>query len=128
MAQLFKMGAYDLTEHIVVPTYKVNDLPEYEEWKDANYTIHREIVRTKIQGSFTVKFSSLSEYEEFLQAVENNTVDDGSTSATVYSHNKVHDDQGIVRTTYVFMDFDPVDALPVQGSDDSSFEITITER
>ena len=128
MAQLFKMGAYDLTEHIVVPTYKVNEQPAYEEWKDANYTIHREITRTKVQGSFTVQFSSLIEFEEFLNAYESNTVQDGSTHATVYSHNKVNDQQGMTKTTYVFMDFDPADTLPVIGSEDSGFEITISER
>lgn len=128
MAQLFKMGEYDLTEHIVVPTYKVNDLPEYEEWKDANYTVHREIARVKAQGSFTVRFSSVSEYEEFLQTVENNTSTDGSTHAMVYVHNKAHDNSGMIRNCYVFMDFDPADTYPVIGSDDSEFEITITER
>lgn len=128
MERLFKMGAYDLTEHIVVPTYKVNEQPEYEEWKDANYTVHREIVRTKVQGDFTVNFSSVSEYEEFLQAVEDNTVEDGSTHATVYLHNKAHDDQGITKTCYVFIDFDPADTFPVLGTEDSGFDITISER
>lgn len=128
MERLFKMGVYDLTEHIVVPTYKVNEQPEYEEWKDANYTVHREIVRTKVKGSFSVVFSSLSEYEEFLQAVEDHTIEDGSTQVTVYLHNKAHDDQGITKQAYLFIDFDPQDALPIMGSEDSEFEITVSER
>lgn len=128
MAQLFKMGAYDLTEHIVVPTYKVNEQPEYEEWKDANYTLHREIVRTKVQGSFTVQFSSPNEYEDFLRILDNNTLTDGSTHASVYVHNKAHDNQGMVKDCYVFVDFDPPDSYPIMGSEDSSFEISISER
>ena len=123
--RLFKMGDYDLTERITLPSYKVNGINQYEEWKDADYTLHREITRNQIKGTFTVKFYSVDEYEEFLEALADATQEDGSVEAEVYMHNLRQ-----VRSTYVFLEFDPKNTLPNinMGKDYDGFDITITER
>lgn len=123
--RLFKMGDYDLTERITLPSYKVNGINQYEEWKDADYTLHREITRNQIKGTFTVKFYSVDEYEEFLEALADATQEDGSVEAEVYMHNLRQ-----VRDTYVFLEFDPKNTLPNinMGKDYDGFDITVTER
>ena len=123
--RLFKMGDYDLTERITLPSYKVNGINQYEEWKDADYTLHREITRNQIKGTFTVKFYSVDEYEEFLEALADATQEDGSVEAEVYMHNLRQ-----VRSTYVFLEFDPKNTLPNinMGKDYDGFDITVTER
>ena len=107
--QLFKIGdEYDLTTRITVPSYKVNDLGEYKDYKDANYTVHRKIVReNKLKGDFTVKFYTVEEYEEFLQAMEDHKLDDGSVVCKVYANNK-----RAVRAAYMFIDIEPDNTLP----------------
>lgn len=125
--ELFKMGEYDLTPHIVVPTYKVNNLPKYEDWVDANYVTHREVVRHCLSGSFTVKFWSIDEYDEFLEAVDATAMIDNSHHVTAYAANE--DSAQTMKSAYVFIDFDPEQVLPVIGTeDDDGFEVTITER
>ncbi len=123
--ELFKMGEYDLTPHIVVPTYKVNNLPKYEDWVDANYVTHREVVRHCLNGSFTVKFWSIAEYEEFLDAVDSTLMTDGSHH--VFAYDGIDKTNQTLVSKYLFIEFDPEQVLPVIGTEeDDGFEVTIT--
>ena len=124
--QLFKIGAnYDLTNRITVPSYKVNDNPEYQEFKDANFTLHRRVVREqKLSGDFTVKFYSLGEYSNFLSAINENKLMDGSVYCIAYANNKL-----ATRAAYLYLDFEPVNNLPLFEKEDyEGFTIKVTER
>lgn len=124
--QLFKIGDdYDLTTRITVPSYKVNDLGEHKDYTDANYVTHRKIVREqKLKGDFTVKFFTEQEYDDFLQAMEDNKLEDGSVICKVYAMNKRS-----VRAAYMFIDIEPEDTLPYFGAKQyDGFKVTVTER
>ena len=125
--ELFKIGDYDVTPHIVVPTYKINKLPKYEDWEDANYTIHREVVRHTVSGTFTVKFYSIEEYEAFIDAVDSTLMNDGSHHIYAYVANDKTNQS--LQSAYAFIEFEPEEFLPIIGSDDDDgIEVTITER
>lgn len=114
----------DLTNRILVPTYKVSRQPKYESWEDSNWVDRRDIVRRVAKGTFTLKFDTISEYENFVDAVEQNTKNDGSVNVKLYL-NKTHE----MVTTDVYIDFEPVNDLPFYGvRDHDGIEVTIQER
>ena len=73
MSVLFKIGDNDYTNHITVPSYKVNREKEEEEWVDVTKTKHKEIVRTTVRGDFDIYFDDINELYAFLDDIENNT-------------------------------------------------------
>lgn len=62
---LFKIGTTDLTGHVVQNTWKVNKLPVYKTYKDANEQTHKRFLRDKVSGSFQLVFKDLTEYAAF---------------------------------------------------------------
>lgn len=54
--------------HAVYPTsvYEMNKEPVYNTWTDANCTEHRDYIRTKISGSLTAVFTTITEFQAFL--------------------------------------------------------------
>lgn len=114
----------DLTQNIVVPTYKVSRQPVYEEWQDSNWTTHRDVVKKAAEGTFTLKFMDVLDYEAFENAIESYTETDGSINVDLYL-NKTRE----LVNTNVFIEYDPVDNLPFYGVKDyDGIEITIKER
>lgn len=129
---LFKIGSVDYTQNITVPSFKVNMLPQYTEWTDANYTLHRTLKRYVVKGTFTMRFNSKEEYEAFIKNYKQYTMNDietkgsrdGSTYVTIYANNLMGTKQ-----TYVYIDIDPKNSIPVMGtSKDEGIEVTVTER
>ena len=68
--ELFLLGFKDYTRKILVPTYNINLAPVSETWTDANGRLHSTTFRTKISGSFTMKFDSLTDYHNFMQELQ----------------------------------------------------------
>ena len=121
---LFQIGALDITPFIVLNSYQVSSQPEYDTWYDGNRTERRGVKRIKLKGSFNVKFFSTQSYRDFLSAIETNKTSGDYVYVTVYD-NKLRN----VKTTNVFLDYEPVDNEPSIGwSFDEEMEIKITER
>ena len=117
-------GVEDLTEYITVPSYKVNLLEGYDEWTDNNKTTHRDINSLKVQGSFSVKFETLEEYQTFMLVMKNYKKSNGSYDCTVYCNNTLE-----TVTVEMFIDFEPANIMPYIGSKDyDPIEITVTQR
>lgn len=117
----------DFTSAITVPSYKVNEFDVSDDWKDGNGVKHKNIVRTRVEGKFTFKFQSVEDFNNFFTVLNENKIAtgdySGSVLANVYVQNK-----NVVRTTYVFVDADPEDTLPLIGNADyDGFEVTIEE-
>ena len=131
MAQLF--GFYyveggvtqyiDYTNHILVPSYKVNRKAEYAEWTDANVALHRDILGERAEGSFTLIFVDPYDYREFIAYYED-ALKDGYIDAKIYLNNKLAQ----VRTD-IFMEFEPANEMPFMGRKDvEGIEVNIKER
>ena len=114
---------YDLTNYIVVPTYKVNDKTEYTEWTDGDLIIHHDELRKRLEGTFTLLFNNIDEYQNFL-SIYNNRLQDGYISAYVYDN--------MTRTTRlanVYLDFELANEMPFMGIKEiDGIEITLKER
>lgn len=122
--QLFNIAGNDFTKHITVPSYKVNKHDEYKEWEDENCVIHREIIRTRISGDFTMMFLNKESYYNFINILKRNKDAGGYTPASLYVNNTDE-----VVDTKVFISIDPENAIPLIGNEShKGFEVQITER
>lgn len=121
---LFSMNGVDYTTHITYPSYQVNKMDIYEEWTDANYTEHRELVRTQTSGSLTLMFNDQTEYLNFLSALQTLKGADGAVLASFYS-NKTNE----LITNWFYIDFEPANELPYMGERSvEGIQLTIKER
>lgn len=87
--ELFMLNDKDYTQHIVVPSYKVQREEVVKTWEDALYETHMNLLRFKIKGNFTMYFDDIDEYTEFLDTLENLRGTDNYIIAKVYD-NKTH--------------------------------------
>lgn len=136
--ELFKMGvgddAIDFTTNITVPNFKVNRKPVTEEYTDLNYVVHRETVRQRIEGTFTLKFYSMEDetvngvvlhgYKTFVDCFNNSLNGEGAVKATVYANNMLKAYEG-----EFYLDFQAQNTIPFFGSKSyNGFDVTIKER
>lgn len=122
---LFQVGQLDITPFIVLNSYKVSTQPEYDTWKDGDYTERRGIKRRKLKGTFSVKFFSGKDFNDFLTTIEGARTSGDYIIATVYDVKA----KNIKENALVFFDYDPPDVYPSAGlSDTEEIEVTITER
>ena len=118
---------------IVANSYDVNDLPQYEEWVDANYKTHRVVTReTKIEGSFQVKFTKKADIEEFMQKFGNPIHRHSPILLKVFVNNRIGysaNEQYV--TAYFYVDYTTKNELPYMdgGKEESleGFTINISE-
>ena len=117
-------GVLDLTEHITVPSYKVNLLDGYEEWTDNNKVTHRDIVSKKAQGSFSVHFEYLEEYLTFIATMKELKKSNGAYDCSVYCNNTLE-----AYNIEMFVDFEPANVMPFIGAKEyDAIEITVNQR
>ena len=135
---LFKMGNNDYTRFITMPSYKVNSKPVTKEYQDVNMTTHKEFIRNKVSGSFTLKFFDDSSYDEaysgrtaaqnfqeFFNDYERQRAANGLITITVYVNNL-----NTTKQIQAYMEMEPADTMPYMngGKTYDGFDVTITER
>ena len=122
---LLKVNTTDVTGNIVQNTYKVNRLPVYKEYEDANGVTHRRYIRDKIKGKFKMVFSDVTDYETFKALV------DANTSATNFSIPVTAYDNmtGNQYTVNAFLDYEPTIKQSVSLKEYYEvIDVTIEER
>ena len=111
------------TNKILVPTYKVNNKSEFTEWTDADLVLHRDHLRYRAEGSFTLIFIDQQEYVDFLDHYRD-ALADGYIQAKIYLNNTHRN-----KTTEVFLDFELANEMPFMGVKDvEGIEVTLKER
>lgn len=95
---LVKIGSTDITKHILTGSYSVNATDVYHKWTDANQVEHRDVVRQRVSGGFTLKFLTASDYSAFIKLVKDNKALDSSLPASLYVVNE--DEQRDVKVYY----------------------------
>jgi len=139
MAILFKMGNTDYTRFITIPSYKVNSKPVTKEYTDINQVSHKQFIRNKVSGSFTLKFfddnsypdvlttkTAVENYQDFFNAYNNLKSANGLIELEVYINNLNQTKQ-----IKAFMEMEPSNTLPYMNDGTKSydgFDVTITER
>lgn len=122
--ELLKITDRDFTNCIVLGSYTINSIPVYNEWTDANYTKHKDIVRKRVTGTLSLKFFEEDDYTDFLRLVEENTKNDGTIPLTVYVNNI---DRAM--TIDAFLDVKFPNLLPVVGQNaNKEISVSIEER
>lgn len=95
----FKIGTTDLTEYADIQNHNINQEDVYQDWTDGNWIAHREIVRTRISGSFQLGFKDSTAWEAFLALLSTQRNAAGYYPVTVYVNNT-----GAEETINAFLD------------------------
>ena len=120
---LFVVNGVDVTTHITVPSYKVLEYTIGEKWTDANEVDHKDVIRKRAKGSFTVLFNDITEYTNFLSLIEDNTTTGDYIIATVYLNNK-----NTTKTGNFFIEMEPQNEMPFMGCREvEGFDVNIEE-
>lgn len=129
MAQLIvlKGGSnetFDLTRYIPMGSYQINNITNYDEWTDSNYTVHRRKTSEKAQGDITVVFPDISTYEAFVTFISTyKNATTGAIACDVFVTN-----ENRVKSINAFIDFEPQNDLPYLNEKKSDgFTISIME-
>lgn len=124
MSVLFKIGDNDYTQFITVPSYKVNREKEEVEWVDVTKTKHKEIVRTRVVGDFSMWFDDIDDLYRFLDDIENNTTTGNFIHAFVYEQKR----RELVESDF-FINFTLINDKPFfKVKSHSPFTVSIEER
>ena len=99
---LVTLGNTDITQYINESSYIMSSEPVYNEWTDANYTTHRDEVRRRVKGSFTLAFVTDTDYNAFITAL--NAVKVGNViTVSLYVGSDIND----IRTIYAHYSITP---------------------
>lgn len=100
---LFKIGSADVTGHVVQNTYKVNNLPIFKIYEDANGETHRRFIRKKYKGTLQMVFRDLDDYAAFRALIDANiSATNYSVPVTLYDNLTGNQD-----TVNAFIDYEP---------------------
>lgn len=103
IAFLFKINNTDVTGHVVQNTWKVNKLPVYKNYEDANGETHRRFIRTKFKGSCQLVFRNIDDYATFKSLIDSNiSATNYSVPVTLYDNLS-----GTHSTVNAFLDYEP---------------------
>jgi hypothetical protein len=122
---LFKIGSTDVTGHVVQNTYKVNNVPIYKSYEDANGETHRRFIRKKYKGTLKMVFKDLEEYAAFRALIDANlSATNYSVLVTLYDNLTGNQD-----TVNAFIDYEPT-VKQMAGLEEymEVIDVTIEER
>lgn len=121
--KLFQIEDTVYDKHITVPSYKVNEVPVYEEWDDCNYRTHRIVKRKRIEGTFTMFFNTIDEFNEFFRYLDKYTEPEGWIRCYTYINNL-----NTVKYSRFYIDVEPANTKPFFGIKEyDGFDVTIKE-
>jgi len=95
----FKINTTDLTDYADIQNFNVNKVDVFQDWIDGNWIAHREIVRTRIEGSFQLGFKDATNWSSFLTLLSTSKNVAGYYPVTVYVNNT-----GAEETINAFLD------------------------
>ena len=123
---LVVIGGKNFTQHIKVPSYKVNKAAQWNEWEDGNYKKHRDLKRTKISGSFTLLYDDISELDDFFDTVETIQAAHPNGVVPIYLYlNNLH----TVELANCFVKYTPDNSRPhIRVGGLAEVEVTVEEQ
>ena len=117
----------DFTSNITVPSYKVNNFDEGDEWVDGNKKKHKNVIRTRVKGNFTLKFLDPQSFNNFFAILNENKVPSGDNAGAVLVSAYVQN-ENTVKSFYAFISADPADTLPLMADQNyEGFTVQIEE-
>lgn len=104
--EIFKLNSVDYSHRVIAEGYNVNLKDIYQEWTDGGQVKHRDIVASKLQGTFQMFFKTPAELQTFITALANCKTSDNTYPVRMKANNKRVD--YLQATKYVFLDYEPV--------------------
>lgn len=121
---MFKVADTDYSGRVPGEQYAVRSVKQYDGWTDANGTEHRSVYREQIEGTFTMQFLSVAEFDAFCTYVEAHANNDSSVPCTVWVNNK-----GAAVQSNFFLDFNATRFIDPKLEDQvERIKVTIKER
>lgn len=84
---LFILNNTNYSNNIINESFDVQKNNIYNEWVDGNYTTHKALLRTKITGSFNMRFRKLEEYQAFARMLEETRTTQGYNLCFIHANN-----------------------------------------
>lgn len=106
----FQIGSTDLTAWEDIQNHAVNREDVYETWTDGDWTDHRVIVRTRINGTVKLGFSNAADYAAFTALLISARDPEGYYPVTVYCANT-----GTTETINAYLDVTQADKWDLQN-------------
>ena len=110
---------------MVQNTWKVNNLPVYKEYEDANGVTHKRFIRNRFKGTFQMVFKDLTDYATFKSLLETNrSASNFSVPVTVYDNIS-----GTTSSINAFLDYEPT-VMQTDGLKEymKVFDVSLEER
>lgn len=121
---LFKIGNTDYTSHINAQDFRVNNNEVFSSWTDINGSEHRDHIRKKISGRFTLGYSSLTDYATAVAALESALATNGYAACQVYAVN-----DGTTHSINAYLTFEGLGKYDFKNDRQwQTLEVQITER
>lgn len=83
----FKIGTTDFSEAVDRQNYAVDNETVTVPWTDINGTEHRDFVRTRLSGRFTLGYSDATAFAAAISAISSAVATNGYASCQVYANN-----------------------------------------
>ena len=83
----FKIGNTDFSEAVDRQNYAVDNETVTVPWTDINGTEHRDFVRTRLTGRFTLGYSDATAFAAAISAISSAVATNGYASCSVYANN-----------------------------------------
>jgi hypothetical protein len=121
---MFKVANTDYSTRIPGEQYAVRSVKQYDGWTDANGREHRSVFRECIEGTFTMHFVDIAEFDAFCAYVESQSNYDSSVPCTVWVNNK----NAAIQSDF-FLDFNATRYIgPAMNDLVETVKVTIKER
>lgn len=121
---VFTLNGKDYSKFVIVGTYRVNSHDIYEEKTNANKQFLRRKIRNRINGAFTMLFTTPEEYSEFVSNWWNSQGNSGESRVGIWVNNML-----TFKETTVYLSFEGVNDIPFLGiKKTDGLEVTIEEQ
>ena len=124
--ELFYIDETDLTEFVDTRKYSMNREDEIDTWTDANRKVHGLVVRQKVVGEITLLFTNITQYNDFVDVVNQSKTAEGKYPVGVHVNNSQTTD--VIENFNAFIEFSTkvVYATETYDTVPTIFEVTCT--
>lgn len=99
---IFSINGVDYSDHVIAGSYSINNSPVFKEYDDANGNTHRVKIRDRIEGSFSMWFRTVEEFNDFMSDVNSATTPSNNISVAFLLVNNTNQSGNF----NVFLDYD----------------------
>lgn len=120
---MFQLNYKDFTNCIVVDSYQVNETDVTLDYTDANGEVHKQFVRTKVEGTFDMYFRNTSLQDDFLDELSKSRLTGRYHKCVLYVNNRGYEVSG-----NFFLTMTPARTIVGNQSKLAKFTVKVEEK